>query len=140
MGNVLLSDIMRCASCGFDNRDRAVFCEKCGTGLQAPKPSYHVQALDRNARRRGIASRFSGKSFLGIAIGIVLIVLGILAYFVAIGAILGSAEDAGSDPLGTAGDILGGIGMMVLAVILIAIGGIVLFIGIIWVVFRVAGG
>src|SRR4030067_746513 len=122
---------MKCRYCGHVNLDNAEFCVNCGSRIAqtfvAVEPGPRIPG---SRRRSGVSSWFKGSAIGGV-LGVVFILVGILLIIMSIGSFLDSARGAGGDPLGTAKDILGGFGTMIIGAVLIAIGGTLIFFSVI---------
>jgi uncharacterized membrane protein YvbJ len=125
-----------CPKCGSRNLRKAVVCEKCGMQLvSGPLPP--------NPYQTGTTSRYESdrqKTFLGIMprsaagmiIGMVVMLIGIVLVIYSFALFVGSAEGAAEDPFDTVVDIIGGFIVMIVGAIMAAIGGFILFIGVVY--------
>lgn len=69
MYNIIL-DNMKCSKCGFENKDKAKFCTKCGNPLNAPTPEPVAAGSNNNTKYIIIA-----------LIVIIILLVGIIGFF-----------------------------------------------------------
>ena len=122
---------MRCYNCGSEFSDDMSFCQRCGSPLRGPKPGdpYGTTQLQATGRHTEFWPLFT--PFLGIIIAVV----GVLLYALSVSSVFDEVTDPDYDPWNT-NDIEPSIDMIVVSFGIITFGGLVFFIGLIWLVLR----
>lgn len=69
MYNIII-DNMKCSNCGFENKDKAKFCTKCGTPLNEPAPGPTPTSSNNNTKYIIIA-----------LIAVIIILVGTIGFF-----------------------------------------------------------
>jgi uncharacterized membrane protein len=116
---------MRCPGCGREARGDAKFCEYCGTGLAAPIAEISPIEMPRHARP------MPGGVWL-VIIGIVVMVAGGVIYAFALTQMVDSTSDWWSDPSNPNEDPFNGaMDAMMVSYIVMCLGTVLLFIGLI---------
>ena len=126
---------MRCSMCGRESSESAIFCESCGSRLGMPhygtmySPPVTVEPVRKDI-----------KTPLAVVIfGVVIVVIGVLFYAWAISNVVHNVGNTDpNDPFGTADQMMGDVSLVFASYAVMAIGGIVFIVGLIFLILKMA--
>jgi len=123
---------LRCYNCGFENVDRAAYCERCAAPLGGATPG-QIYAPQQQ-RAPALEENWRLPMFV-LILGIAIAVVGVIVYVLGFHSMMSDASDPNWDPFVEDG-FMASFDLLLLSYVIMGVGGIIFFMGLIWLVLK----